>query len=617
MLKNKYLPYFLIIGLGILIYSNTFHSSFQFDDYTFLVNQPQNIDLHNIKAIWKDAYPYPTRFITFLTFAINYSFFKFDVFGYHAVNLLIHLINAFLVRWLILLLLQTRRLKDSIYAQNKKSFALIAALLFLVHPLQTQAVTYIAQRFASLSTLFYLASVCFYIRGRLNKSSSAAGNSFFIFCTLSAVLSMFSKETAFTLPFAIILTEAVFFIDKEHWQKHKKAYLIGTCFALSFCLIIPILFSADFFHILSAKSESFSHLGDTISIHNYLLTQFRVLLTYLRLFIFPVNQNFDYDYPASNHFFEPQTFFSFLALALILFGAIRALKNHPLISYGVFWFFLTSSVESSFFPIRHVIFEHRVYLPSAGFFLAICALTFYILKNPKRFVSIFYFLVAVCSVLTFERNKVWKTEIAFWEDCARKSPQKSRVHTNLAVAYLVDGQTDLALNHFNRAIEINPKDIQALNGRGAILTNRGEHAQAILDFDQVLKIESNSPLVYLNKAKNLAMQSKFTEAYAEIDNALKLDSHYAKAYITRGDIYKSQQKWDEALKAYQMAVQLAPYNAEPYYNIGKIYLVKGDSNLALKSFTKCLEIDPQNTKAREERDLLLNRHLPEESIDNP
>lgn len=605
----KKLPYFLIIGVGLLIYSNSLHGSFQFDDYTFIAGQPENVDLHNIKAVWKDAYPYPTRFITFLTFALNYYFHKFDVFGYHAVNLLLHLINALLIRWLVLLILQTPKLRNSVYATFREKFALIVSLLFLCHPIQTGAVTYIAQRFASLSALFYLAAICFYLSGRLKKREE--GKPFFLAGMFSAVLAMFSKENSFTLPFAVILTEATFLTDWKQFQLRKEKYLPALCLIFSFCLIIPLLFSSDFFKLLSLKIGSYSHLGDTISVQNYLLTQFRVLLTYFRLFLFPVNQNLDYDYPVSHSLWEPQTFLSFLVILLIIFTAARAFKKNPLVSYGIFWFFLAAAVESSFIPIRHVIFEHRVYLPSFGFFLAFCAWVFSIGKKPERTAAVFYFLIAIYGILTFERNKVWQSEIALWEDCSKKSPQKSRPHTNLAVAYLNDGQTDLALEHFSRAIELDPKDIQALNGRGAILTDRRQFTAAMEDFDRVLSIEPNSPLVYLNKAKNLAMQGNFEEGFQQINEALKLDPRYPKAYLTKGDIYKSQQKWEEALEAYQTAARLTPHAPEAFYYIGKIYLIKKNPSLALENFTKCLDLDPQHKEARRERNALINAARPE------
>ena len=168
----------------------------------------------------------------------------------------------------------------------------------------------------------------------------------------------------------------------------------------------------------------------------YFLTQFRVILTYIRLFILPYNQNLDYDYSVSTSFFQIKTFFSFLALLGILLSGVLLFKKYRLISFGIFWFFLTLSVESSIIPIsQNVIFEHRTYLPSFGFFLALTGAFYYFFREKylKIAVIIILMIAAVNTVLTYQRNKIWKTEYTLWNDCVKKSPDKARANNNFGL----------------------------------------------------------------------------------------------------------------------------------------------------------------------------------------
>src|SRR6185503_14617809 len=185
-----------IFLVGSLIYANTLKAPFVYDDEPFIVYNTNIKDLGNLPAIWHAA-AVPSRFISFLSFALNYHFHGLDVAGYHLVNIGIHLINALLVYWLMLLTLRGH--------EARRMLAAAIALLFLTHPIQTQAVTYITQRFTSLATLFYLAAICFYASGRVYRKPI-----YYAGAVLSAVLAMFTKEIALTLPVAIIMYDFYF-----------------------------------------------------------------------------------------------------------------------------------------------------------------------------------------------------------------------------------------------------------------------------------------------------------------------------------------------------------------------------------------------------------------------
>src|SRR3989338_7992977 len=458
----KSLSWIGLAVLGVLIYSNSFQVPLQFDDRGYIAVNPNIQNIFDLPSIWR-ALSHPSRFVAFYTFALNFHFHQYDVFGYHLVNLIIHIVTSGLVGWLIAIILAAPKMREQkILYQEWIPF--LTALLFLVHPLQTQAVTYITQRVASLATLFYVLSICLYGKARMAEVQEKRPLFYFLGAAISAVLGMFTKQIVFTLPIAILMFEFFFFSKFSvsfFLRKQWKAIVI----VLSFLLIIPWMFSFDALRILSMTTSSGSHDGDTIHWWNYFLTQFRVIVVYLRLFLIPIGQNLDYDFPLSKSFFELDTFLSFILLAALFFIACRLYKRNILVSFGILWFFLTLSVESSIIPIRHVIFEHRLYLPMVGLSLGLCAGLCAAIKNFKVFLAIWMLVIVIFSYLTFERNKVWRTEVSLWQDVIQKSPNKARPYNNLGIAYLESNQNDLALAAFNNTLARDPKFTESYNKR--------------------------------------------------------------------------------------------------------------------------------------------------------
>ena len=420
----------LVAVAAACIYSNTFSVPFQFDDESNIIDNPLIRDLGNFLDFAG------TRYVGFLSFALNYRFGGLNVFGYHLVNILIHITNGLLVYSLVSLLIKA--VPGDRFPVPWVAFA--ASLLFVVHPVQTQAVTYIVQRFASLMTLFYLLAVVGYLKWRLTAPDARGRYLWYGAALLSTILAMKTKENSFTLPFMILLVEVIFFRAFS-----KKRWLTLLPFLLTL-LTIPLS------HVDAlGEAEGFARDTAEIGRFDYLFTQFRVILTYLRLLVLPINQNLDYDYPIYHSLFHPAVFLSFLVLlsllgfAISLIGARAAgisasrLVKRRLIAFGILWFFLTLSIESSIIPIKDVIFEHRLYLPSVGFFLGIGLLAVHGWERWKRMrlpLAVTGLLIlGALSIATYRRNFVWKDKITLWQDVIEKAPQKPRGHYNLGLAY--------------------------------------------------------------------------------------------------------------------------------------------------------------------------------------
>ncbi|MFH1778173.1 MAG: hypothetical protein ABH952_11540 [Candidatus Omnitrophota bacterium] len=220
--------------LGVVIYSNTFQSSFHFDDNSSIIENSNITNLADLKAIWNF---WPTRFLTYLSIAVNYHFGQLNVVGYHLFNLVVHLVSAIMVWWLVFLTLSTPEMKDNKITRFTHHIAFFVALIFIAHPIQTQAVTYIIQRAASLATLFYLLAVSLYVKSKLvegetNKRLYYAGS------LITTIIAMFTKETTLTLPLMILLYQAWFFRTKKGINYRRLLPLLVTILVIPLTMII-------------------------------------------------------------------------------------------------------------------------------------------------------------------------------------------------------------------------------------------------------------------------------------------------------------------------------------------------------------------------------------------
>ena len=311
----------LILGTGIIIYSNSFGCSWHLDDFINIVNNPIMRDLTDWETWWRMG---NTRMAGLYSFALNYHFHEADVWGYHLVNLCIHLVNACLVWWLTFLICSSPALKEHKIASHKMLFAFVTALMFVLHPLATQSVTYIVQRLASQVAMFYFLSLAFYLQARLTKRGNLTRILLFAGCAVSAVLAMLTKENAFTLPFAIILSE-LFFIRTEKLSVIFRDYRVILLILLSLgaLMVIPFQSSLSIFNSISPPGNP----DFVLTPLNYFLTQFSVIVKYIQLLFLPVGQNLDYDFPVSHSLFEIKTLLSFLFLSSLVVLAVFLFKS--------------------------------------------------------------------------------------------------------------------------------------------------------------------------------------------------------------------------------------------------------------------------------------------------
>jgi tetratricopeptide (TPR) repeat protein len=588
----------LLSVLSMAVYFNTFSYPFHFDDIPNISDNPVIKNLSNLLNLSG------SRYVGFLSFALNYHFGRLNLFGYHLVNLLIHITNGFLVYLLVQLLVRASNTSEASPPTTAPWIALASALLFVVHPIQTQAVTYIVQRFAALAALFYLLTVVCYLHWRLSPPDRRSRYLWYAGALFATILAMKTKENTFTLPFMLLLVEAVFFVPltRKHWFS-----------LIPFLLTLPII-PLSLPGALGEGEAGFASETTDISRWDYLLTQFRVIVTYLRLLIFPVHQNLDYDYPVSHSLFDPPVLLSFLflfalfALAIYLLLSSR-LTPHAfpspltpsasrLTAFGILWFFLTLSIESSIIPIRDVIYEHRLYLPSVGLWLA-AGIALVELSRRRTIMGVILVgaLVTVFSVATYQRNKIWQDGLTLWTDVVQKSPQKARGYNNLGATYADRNRWSEAIQEYNTALTLKPNLAEAHNNLGLAYKGLGQYNDATQEYKTALSLKPDYDEAHNNLGMVYYDQGKLSEALMEFEKALQIKSDNAIAYNNRGNVYKKIGRLNDALREYRRALSLDPDFAEAHNNLGVVFQDSGRFNEAIEEYQAALRLKTDYAEA--------------------
>jgi len=585
-----------IVILGMLIYANSFDCGFQFDDKHNILDNEAIRSLSNVKQMWDINH---SRFLAFYSFAINFHYGQYNVWGYNYVNMLIHVINAAVVFWIVRLLFKSPALKDHSLAQHQSSIALITALLFVSHPLATGAVTYIVQRMASMVAMFYFLSIALYMKGRLNPGKSAYV--YFAGALTSFLLAILTKENAYTIPFAIVLMEVFFFSTKKISINFRDKKIIVSLLAIvAFMIFTVTSFSLSIFNPLPPSTFNTT----TITSSNYFFTQLSVIVKYIQLLILPINQNLDYDFPIANSIMEGTTLVSGIFLLSLVGLAIYLYNKNRILSFGIFWFFLTLSIESSIIPISDVIFEHRTYIPSFGYFLIITCLIYQLLyqKNKSLTTLLFVFLIGSNTVLASQRNKVWKDEITLWSDANSKSPNKARPLINLGYAYGKLQQWDKAINAFTKVNEIEPNyHAAAYYNLGIAYWTTGQKEKSMENYSLAIKVDPKYADAYYGRGVCYYYLNEQDKALDDYSKAIAILPR-PELFYNRGMIYSNKKMWNEAIADYSKAIATTPNNPNLYYSRASAYGSINKWELAAEDFTKTLQLDPQNKSAASNRE---------------
>jgi len=608
--------YLLIFLACISAYSNSFLASWHLDDETNIL---ENTNVHLKKMSLSELARASTFFqndassqdairfrpIATVSFALNWYAGTDHVFGYHVVNVGVHILCAWVLFSLLQSLFKTPNLSGWCEG-DERNVALLAAVFWAIHPIQTQAVTYIVQRMTLLITLFYLSGLLCFVHGRI-RAERGPRLGLFSGCFLCLLLAMGSKENAVTFPLSLALVEIVFF----------KKFSEGAYLKNSFRIILAAIISTGILSILVAyttMSHPFAYISHISSVRSFtlierLLTEPRVVIGYLSQIFYPLLTRFSIDHSVtlSTSLLDPvTTVVSISLISGLLSFAIFQLRKMPVLSFCILFYFLNHIIESTIVPLE-LVFEHRNYLPSAFIFFPIAVsivkrLRYYQRKGRQPMFLICFIVSAlfliVFGVTTFTRNAAWASERTLWEDALSKAPESARPYERLAQYYNNAGLIDKSLNLYETAItkQRTYRLSMAVNfaNTGIIYSQKMEYEKALKLFDKAISIDPSNTKSMYNKALALAKMGRWEETKNIMETLLSHERPSWEYCSLFGSALLKQNDPVEALNYFRKALQLSPTNSYLYLNIGTCLNTMGHHSKANWFLRRSLQMSPDN-----------------------
>jgi protein O-mannosyl-transferase len=530
--------WYWLVGLGALflvfeVYGPALRSPFILDD---------------LYLPYTDAHPPQTLFdwvrlqrpLLMLSFWADYQMGAADPHGYHITNILLHFVVS-----IVVMLIAARLLEwAGVSGRMRQALAIFSGALFLLHPLQTESVAYVASRSEVLSVLFYYSAFAVFLYSRREAMSLLRA---------IAIVALFgaaaaSKEHTLTLPALIVLTDL--FWHRGGLRTNRALYALLAVVCAAGAVAVWKVLSAS--NTAGFKTEGLSPL-------TYFFTQCRVIWIYVRMFLLPFGQNIDPDVPVSSGLFDQGAIFGLLALLAVAAAAWIYRKRWPLAAFGVFVFLLLIAPTSSLIPIRDVLAERRIYLPFLGLIL--------IALEPLRRLQ-FSQAAGVCgaallasTVLTYQRAEIWSTPLTLWQDSVAKSPRKMRPRFHFAFAQYQMGECSAAAQAFEGASHLDVPDYRLLVDWANALDCAGRENEAATEFNAAIRLFPGSAEAYVGLSAVYGKQNKLDDALRVLALAQSLDPGIAQIYVNRGGVYELQGNRDAAIRQYQRALGLDPSTA--------------------------------------------------------
>ncbi|HET8541896.1 MAG TPA: tetratricopeptide repeat protein [Anaeromyxobacter sp.] len=593
----------VVVALGLAAYSNSFSVPFQFDDGKEIVENPSVRDLAGVGGLRL------TRSVAYLTFALNGALGDGSTWGYHAVNLAIHLAAALVLYALAALICRALAPPGSALHRAAPLAALAAAALFVAHPLQTQAVTYVVQRIASLAALLYLTAVWAYARAGLEDRPARRG-ALYAGALAAAALGLFTRENVATLPAALAIVDLCALPGPARRRIARLApfAVLAVAAVLVTAPRATVQASSAEFAIAAQAKEAPAWVV-------YALSQPSVILAYLRLLLLPVGQSVDHDPAVHASLSAPVLLSSALLAALLAVPAAagwraRRSAGGRVALLAVGWFVATMAVESSVLPLADAMVEHRMYLPSAGIFLAAgIAFAWAVDRAAPRGRTLALAAAGACVLLlagaTFARNRVWRDPLTLWSDALAKAPGRSRPHIYVGQAYLERGMPERAVPLFQAATRLPPRTPIAEMNLGAAYKALGRPADAEAAMREGLAIGARRlPGAHLMLANLLRDGGRYGEACDAYQAELGADPASREA---RSNLVVCALQRGDPAGAAALAERLdheRPGDPRVLFNLALASAALGDAPRAAGAYRRFLAVagpalEPQRRAARE------------------
>jgi protein O-mannosyl-transferase len=575
--------YFLLFVVCVSIYGNTSDTSWHLDDYSNIINNPAvHISDLSPNSLFRAAgllqSPNTTtdtsirfRPIAFITFAINWYAGKDQPAGYHAANIFLHILNAAILFIFVQSLFHTPNLSG--YCEGDvQNIALLTTVLWAIHPIQTQAVTYIVQRMTLLGTLFYLSGMFCFVYGRIcpKKWLRLWLYSGSFFCLL---LALGSKENTVIFPLSIALVEIVFFKNLSiETQRKTCLYIVISSIIVTGILSVLVA--------LSTMSHPLAFIDRMSAVRSFtmterLMTESRIVIEYLSQIVYPLLTRFSIEHSVtiSTSLLDPITTLTSIAfISGLLALSFFLLRKMPILSFSILFYFLNHLIESTIIPLE-LVFEHRNYLPSTFIFFPVAAAGIKGLRYYQRMrrqtmflfcLTLITMFLIVLGVTTHLRNQAWTSEKTLWEDAMRKAPLSARPYGRLAWYYEGNGQYNTALGLYESSLSK-----QWTNPSSACIT-------------------------LSNMARIYSVQQNYEKALVLYDRSIVTDPTYFQAQYGKAQVLATLGKWDQAKEIMESLISKEKTIGNNLNLMGFILLKQGLSEDALEYFIKANNLSPES-----------------------
>ncbi len=622
----------MLLLAAVIVYSDSFHGPFIFDDIPSISH-----------TVGKQAWPVwhvliGLRPVAQATLVLNHYIGGYNETGYHVVNLCIHILATLALFGVIRRTLTLTSFHGRFDEKAATSLAFAVALVWAIHPLQTQAVTYVIQRLELLMGLFYLLTLYCFIRAATSvtatppdrenakarkveerrrigsfPSDSFAFSRFrgqtsvvvwFVAAVAACALGMGSKEVMVSAPLIVLLYDRSFIAGSFRAALRRRAFYIGL--AATWLILARSVIEAVNPHAVSAGFQY-----RDVTPFQYAWSQPGVILHYLSLAFWPANLCFDYGWPVAKGFEEIAP--GAIVIGGLLAATVWALARKPKWGFLGAWFFLILAPTSSLMPIKDLAVEHRMYLPLAAV-VAGTILAAYMAwerwagtdasrRAAGQVLAAVLLLSAVVGLghATFLRNKDYASALAIWSDAAKKAPLNARALNNLAWELRSAGDFPAALDRLNRAIELRPRYADAYNNRAYTYASMKRFDEALADCNKAIEFKPDLAAPYNNRGNLYAQRGEIQKALADFDQAISLNPDYHQAYNNRGVVCAKAGRYQEALEDFDKAIEIKPEEPTPYRGRASAYYALKEYAKALADLDTCQklhgDVDPAFRKA--------------------
>ncbi len=587
----------IIVVVGVGLFSNTLSGPFIFDDRPAILDNPSIRALSPLlDVLWPPRdLPVSGRPIVNLSLAINYGLGGFNVRGYHAFNLFVHVLNGLLLFSLLRWVFRTDRLRP-LFGADSDWLALAAALLWLVHPLQTECVNYVTQRTESMMAAFYLLT--------LNAAARAHGSSrrrvWSAVAVGSCTLGALCKESIITAPLIVCLLDRAFLFD--NWAATLRSrWRLYVGFLATGVVVLLIVLSQP-------RGES---VGVTIAIGPwmYLKNQCVFILQYIALLFWPHPLTIDYGYPKILAL--PQVAFQAIALLILLSGSIIAYARRPAVGFVGIWFFVTLAPTSSVLPIiTEVAAERRMYLPSMGLIAAIVVAVYLFVMRRSRtstvspvaawcrptLVAAGLLAAVPLAIATWARNGQYATAESIWHSAVEARPDSFRAQSTYGAHLAEAGLTEQAIAHYRKALKLNSEDYDANMNLCAALGRIGRPNEAIGYCERALQTKPGDPAAHQNLGLMFYATGRYDQAVAHFRRAQQLPGKPEAMFLLARALMRTG-AMNESVELLEHAVRLKPDFVDAGLALGSARLRTGQPQQAIRAFDRVLQYQPSNARA--------------------